>query len=183
MDMKMVCRLMAASALSVLLLTAGCKEPNPVVRLYEQSAQTAGQPAKWAGTQPPLKNGTDSAAYLMGYVFGGNVSNMREKGMLPGMENTQRKDLERGILIALEADSATVGVLNGIMLGLELRSNMDYITGGTNMKFNNALVYKGFYQGLNGTVPTALPVPLAEEELNRLLMSIVDGNKAENSKK
>jgi len=160
---------LVSAALILVLAATSCNDPNPVAKLYAESAETAGQPARWAGTQPVLNNAADSASYLMGYVYGGNMRAMLQNGRLPDIEKLNSKDVEQGFAIALEADSTTLGTLYGIMLGLELRSSMEQLNKGTGLVWKNKLVYKGFYQGLNSTVPSALPIPMAEEQLNRLL--------------
>lgn len=163
--------------LAALVTMVSCSDPNPVSKLYSESAIIADQPAKWAGTQPSLNSMPDSAAYLMGYVYGGNLRQMIEDGRLPETKRFDRKDVERGFALALEADSATLGTLYGIMRGLELRFSMDQLQRETGIDWNAQLVYKGFYQGLNATVPSSLPVPMAEEQLNRLLRPyFTDGN-------
>lgn len=160
----LVCLILAVTATS-------CKEPNPVARLYSRSSVIADQPAKWASVQPALSNAADSSAYLMGYVYGGQISGMVSDGRLAAMSAYDPKDIERGFAIALEADSTTLGTLYGIMLGLEMRSTTDRFSYETGLDLDNRLIYKGFYQGFNRTVPSSLPIPLAEEQLNRLLVS------------
>ncbi len=69
----------------------------------------------------------------------------------------------------MAADSTQKSLLYGIMLGLELRNNMNSVSRDIDLQWNSSLAYKGFYQGLNRSVPTAMPAPMAEEQLNRLL--------------
>lgn len=166
--MKKIIESISIFVLCAVFITS-CNNSTPLDRLYADGSSVAEQPAKWASTLPILNSSPDSASYLMGYIYGARLNIMMAKKRLPELENIDRQDFEKGIAMALAADSTQLGTLYGIMLGLELRGNMNSVSKDIDLKWNMPLTYKGFYQGMNGSIPGALPVPLVEEQLNRLL--------------
>ncbi len=168
--MKLPVKIILISIIStVAVAAASCGSETPVEKLYNHSTEITSQPARWASSLPTLNSVPDSASYLMGYIYGTRLNMMLSSGRLAELDNIDREEFDKGIAMALDADSTQLGLLYGIMIGLELRGNMNAISSDIDLKWNTDLTYKGFYQGLNGTIPQALPVQLVEEQLNRLL--------------
>lgn len=155
--------------LGSIVLFNSCKEQNPLGKSYEESAALTEKPATWSQSNPNLTNRTDSASYLMGYIFGGNLNRMIQNNRMPELKNINRTDFERGVAIALQADSSQLDLLYGIMLALDLRHNLTKMTQSRDLDWNSTLTYKGFYQGFNTTIPDELPLPMAEDELTDIL--------------
>ncbi len=150
-------------------LVWSCGQQTPVNKLYADASKLASQPATWASRQPQLDSSADSASYLMGYIYGCGLENVIAQGKLPELDNIDPNQFEKGFAMAMAADSTQKSLLYGIMLGLELRNNMNSVSRDIDLQWNSSLAYKGFYQGLHRSVTTAMPAPMAEEQLNRLL--------------
>lgn len=162
------------AALSLLTLAAvialgACTQQNPIGKSYDDSAALTEKPAAWSQSYPQLANRPDSASYLMGYIFGGNLNRMIENGRMPELKDINRTDFERGVAMALQADSAQLDLLYGIMFALDLRHNLTKMTQSRDLEWNSTLTYRGFYQGFNNTIPKELPLPMAEEDLSNML--------------
>ncbi|MDE7153888.1 MAG: hypothetical protein K2O00_05535 [Muribaculaceae bacterium] len=164
----------AAVAATVVLSLSSCKEQNPVAKSYDDSAALTEKPGVWSGSTPQLPNQSDSTSYLMGYIFGGNINRMIENGRLPELKDIDRTDFERGVAMALQADSTQLDLLYGIMIGLDLRHNINNMTTGREFNWNSTLTYRGYYQGFNNTIPHELPLPMAELDLSNILNPNVD---------
>ncbi|MDE6081581.1 MAG: hypothetical protein K2F70_04875 [Muribaculaceae bacterium] len=161
------------SIISILSL-ASCNEQNPLAKSYDDTAELTEKPASWSGSNPQLTNRPDSASYLMGYIFGGNLNRMTQNGRIPELKDVNRTDFERGVAIALQADSAQLDLLYGIMFALDLRHNLTKMTQSRGLEWNSTLTYRGFYQGFNNTIPNELPLPMAEDDLTNLLYPNMD---------
>ncbi|MDE6266629.1 MAG: hypothetical protein K2M07_04690 [Muribaculaceae bacterium] len=173
---------MKKSLFSVILITlvaitsvlTACEEKNPLAKAYDDSASLTEKPASWSQENQVLDNRTDSASYLMGYIFGGNLNRMIQTNRMPELKNINRNDFERGVAIALQADSAQLDLLYGIMIALDLRHNLTKMTQSRDLDWNSRLTYRGFYQGFNNTIPSELPLVMAEDELTEILYPDID---------
>lgn len=162
-------RILTAVVISVTAMLTSCGEPSPAARLYRQACEVAQQPARWASAAPRLETVPDSASYLMGYIYGAGVDNMVSRGRIPELEGIDHKEFEKGVAMALGADSTQLSLLYGIMIGLELRGNMQSVSRDIELEWNLPLTFRGFYQGVNGTVTDTLTASGAEAALNDLL--------------
>lgn len=143
---------------------------DKIQELYKQAEQTTENPSRWAAVEPQMKSVSDSTSYLLGYLYGSSIENSISRGSLPLVANANRLEFEKGVAMALAADSLTVDVLYGIMAGLELRRNLEAVSDDIEpVKWDRELAFKGFYQGLNRSVSSSLPPQVAEDELNRIL--------------
>lgn len=170
----------ASAVAAVMLSLSSCKEQSRIAKSYDDSAAITEKPGVWSGSTPQLTNKSDSTSYLMGYIFGGNINRMIDNGRLPELEEINRTDFERGVAMALQADSTQLDLLYGIMIGLDLRHNINQMTVGRGFNWNSTLTYRGFYQGFNTTIPRELPLPMAEYDLSIMLnLNVDDGQEIE----
>ena len=178
--MKKLCIAAITAAISLGFYASSCTEQNPIAQTYTDSAKLTEKPATWSNSQPQLANVTDSASYLMGYIFGGNLNRMIEANRMPELKEINRTEFERGVAMALQADSSQLDMLYGMIFALDLRHNLTKMTQARNLKWNRTLTYRGFYQGFNNTIPNDMPLPVAEDDLNQLLYpTVTDGQELE----
>lgn len=162
-------RLLATLVIPVAAMLASCCDHTPAARLYRKGCEVAQQPARWASEMPLLETVPDSASYLMGYIYGAGVDNMVSRGRMPELEGIDHREFEKGVAMALGADSMQVSLLYGIMIGLELRGNMHSVSSDIELDWNLPLTFRGFYQGMNRTSADPLTASEAEAHLNSLL--------------
>ncbi|MBD5200175.1 MAG: hypothetical protein HDS83_07330 [Bacteroidales bacterium] len=147
--------------------------------LYKDGERAVKDAEKTAEAQIILKNADDSISYFMGYIYGMRFRlNLQREGV---DTEGDLNEYEIGVAMAMEADSAELELLKGIMAGLSLRNAYDRL--GAKVEWNNGIAYKGMYHGLNDSPADKIQLPEdgAEGALNRLLYNYFRSGEAPNN--